>query len=133
MKRLLIFALLFVVAIAECSAQQPIDELLDREIDRGTTVLKMAVKRDPVTGEVIKRVKEFTTTNNRQLAKEFIAAFESVRDSVDGWEENRSAGVVQITAVWVNPKRVYSMIVAGSTLEVFAQTVYREDDKQKSK
>lgn len=133
MKRLLIFAVLLIAAVAECSAQQRIDELLNREIDGGTTVLKMAVKRDPVTGEIIKRVKEFTTTSNRQLAKEFVEAFESERDDVDGWEENRSAGVVQITAVWTNPKRIYTMTMAGSTLSVFTQTIYREDGKKTSK
>lgn len=133
MKRLLILAVLFVVAVAECDAQQRIDELLNREIESGTTVLKMAVKRDPDTGEIIKRVKEFTTTSNKQLAKEFVAAFESERESVDGWEENRHGGVVQITAVWVNPKRIYTITMAGSTLSVYAQTIYREEKKGKSK
>ena len=127
MKQLLILATLLIVSVAECDAQQRIDELLNREIDSGTTVLKMAVKRDPENGEIIKRVKEFTTTGNNKLAKEFIEAFESERESVDGWEENRSAGVVQMTAIWRNPKRVYTITVAGSTLAVFAQTVYRED------
>ncbi|MBR5133769.1 MAG: DUF5024 domain-containing protein [Alistipes sp.] len=130
MKRLLIFAVSLIVAIAECSAQQSIDELLNREIDSGTTVFKMAVKRDPETGEIIKRVKEFTTTGNKQLAKEFVEAFESERDNVDGWEENRNGGVVQITAVWVNPKRIYTITVAGSALSVFTQTIYREEDKK---
>ena len=130
MKQLLILATLLIVSVAECDAQQRIDELLNREIDSGTTVLKMAVKRDPETGEIIKRVKEFTTTGNNKLAKEFIEAFESERESVDGWEENRNGGVVQITAVWVNPKRIYTITVAGSALSVFTQTIYREEDKK---
>ncbi len=132
MKRLLIFATLLVAAIAECNAQEKIDELLNREIDRGTTVLRMAVKRDPETGEIIKRVKEFSTTGNKSLAKEFIKAFEEERDNTDGWEENRRSNVAQITAVWRNPKRVYSLTSTGSTLVVYAQTIYREATKEEN-
>jgi hypothetical protein len=133
MKRLLILAALFVIAVAECDAQQRIDDLLNREIESGTTVFRMAVKRDPATGEIIKRVKELSATGNKQLAKEFIAAFDSERESVDGWEENRrGSNVVQITAVWLDPKRIYTLTVSGSTLNVFAQTIFREE-KNKSK
>lgn len=129
MKRLLIFAALLVGAIAECSAQQKIDELLNREISGGTTVMRMAVKRDEATGQIIKRVKEFTSTGNKSLAKEFIEAFEAERKNTDGWEENRNASVVQITAVWRNPKRIYSLTTTDATIVVYAQTIYNEATK----
>lgn len=126
MKKLLVLLLLFVASIATSSAQERIDKLLDRDISEGTTTMRMAVKRDPTTGDIIKRVKEFTTTGDRSLAKEFIQAFEAERDNADGWEENRRGNVVQITAVWRNPKRIYTLTSTGATLVVYAQTIYDE-------
>lgn len=131
MKRLLIVAAMISIATIECQAQERIDELLNRELDGGTTVYRMAVKRDAKSGEIIKRVKELTATGNRALAKKFLEAFDAERESADGWEENRSTNVRQITAVWTNPKRIYTITANGSTLSVHAQTIYREerDDK----
>lgn len=119
------------IATIECQAQERIDELLNRELGDGTTVYRMAVKRDAESGEIIKRVKELTSTGNRALSKEFIEAFDAERESADGWEENRSNNARQITAVWTNPKRIYMIIATGSTLSVHAQTIYREErDKE---
>lgn len=119
------------IATIECQAQERIDELLNRELDGGTTAFRMAVKRDAESGEIVKRVKELSSTGNRALAKEFIEAFDAERESADGWEENRRTNVRQITAVWTNPKRIYTITVTGSTLSVHAQTIYREEhDKE---
>ena len=74
MKRLLIIVAMISIATIECQAQERIDELLNRELDGGTTVYRMAVKRDPESGEIIKRVKELNSTGNRALAKEFLEA-----------------------------------------------------------
>jgi hypothetical protein len=87
------------------------------------------VYRDEATGQIIKRVKEFTSTGNKSLAKEFIEAFEAERKNTDGWEENRNASVVQITAVWRNPKRIYSLATTDATIVVYAQTIYNEATK----
>lgn len=131
MKRLLIIAAMVAIATIECQAQERIDELLNRELDGGTTAFRMAVKRDAESGEIVKRVKELSSTGNRALAKEFIEAFDAERESADGWEENRRTNVRQITAVWTNPKRIYTITVTGSTLSVHAQTIYREEhDKE---
>ena len=127
MKKLMIITMLLIVGIVEGRAQERIDALLSRDISQGTTTLRMAVKRDPATGEVIKRVKELTATSNRALAKEFIEAFEAERDSAVVWEQSNISGVYQVTAVWQDPKRVYSINVTGGTLVVYAQTIYRED------
>jgi len=131
MKRLLIIVAMVAMATIECQAQERIDELLNRELGGGTTVYRMAVKRDAESGEIIKRVKELRAMGNRALAKEFIEAFDAERDSADGWEESRSNNARQITAVWTNPKRIYMITATGSTLAVHAQTIYREerDDK----
>lgn len=131
MKRLLMIVAMVAIATIECQAQERIDELLNRELGDGTTVYRMAVKRDAESGEIIKRVKELTSTGNRALSKEFIEAFDAERESADGWEENRSNNARQITAVWTNPKRIYMIIATGSTLSVHAQTIYREErDKE---
>lgn len=127
MKRLLIIVAMISIATIKCQAQERIDELLNRELDGGTTVYRMAVKRDPESGEIIKRVKELNSTGNRALVKEFLEAFDAERESVDGWEENRYSNGRQITAVWTNPKRIYTITAIGSTLSVYAQTVYREE------
>lgn len=131
MKRLLIIVAMVAIATIECQAQERIDELLNRELGGGTTVYRMAVKRDAESGEIIKRVKELSAMGNRALAKEFIEAFDAERESADGWEENRSNNTRQITAVWTNPKRIYMITTTGSTLSVHAQTIYREErDKE---
>lgn len=131
MKRLLIIVAMVAIAAIECQAQERIDELLNRELNGGTTVYRMAVKRDAESGEIIKRVRELRSTGNRALSKEFLEAFDAERERADGWEENRSSNSRQITAVWTNPKRIYTIIATGSTLAVYAQTIYREerDDK----
>ncbi len=129
MKQLLILATLLIVSVAECDAQQRIDELLNREIDSGTTVLKMAVKRDPETGEIIKRVKELAAIDDRALAREFIAAFEAERENADVWEEESNGNIYIATAIWQNPKRIYNLSVNGSILSVTIQTIYREEEQ----
>lgn len=131
MKRLLIIVAIVAIAAIECQAQERIDELLNRELNGGTTVYRMAVKRDAESGEIIKRVKELKAMGNRALAKEFLEAFDAERESADGWEESRSNNTRQITAVWTNPKRIYMITATGSTLSVHAQTIYREErDKE---
>ena len=80
MKKLLVFVMLLVATIAESQAQEHIDALLNGDIEsnRHGLSLRSAVKRDPATGEIIKRVVELTAIDDKSLAKEFIAAFKFV-------------------------------------------------------
>lgn len=103
--------------------------MLTRDIggNRHGITLRSAVKRDPETGEVIKRVYELSAVNNRSLATEFVDAFHTDRETADVWDESRNGSIYNVTAVWLNPKRIYSLAVAGSMVTVYAQTIYRED------
>lgn len=130
MKKLLVFVMLLVATIAESQAQEHIDALLNGDIEsnrRGLT-MRSAVKRDPATGEIIKRVVEFTAIDDKSLVKEFIAAFKTDRNTAEVWDENESGLTYNITAVWLNPKRVYTLTASGSSVvTVYAQTIYREE------
>lgn len=129
MRRLLIICMLLVAGVTSSSAQEHIEALLTRDIggNRHGITLRSAVRRDPDTGEVIKRVYELSAVNNRSLAKEFVDAFHTDRETADVWDESRNGSIYNVTAVWLNPKRIYSLAVAGSMVTVYAQTIYRED------
>ena len=90
----------------------------------------MAVKRDETTGEIIKRVAELTATNDKALAKDFREAFEAERAKADVWEENKYSTVYQVTAVWLNPKRIYTITITGNTVVVYAQTIYQSSEEE---
>ena len=129
MKKLLVFVMLLVATIAESQAQEHIDALLNGDIESNRHGLSMrsAVKRDPATGEIIKRVVELTVIDDKSLVKEFIAAFKTDRNTAEAWDENESGLTYNVTAVWLNPKRVYTLATSGSMITVIAQTIYREE------
>jgi hypothetical protein len=89
--------------------------------------LRVAVKRDPETGEIIKRVTELTVIDDRALAKEFIEAFKAERYSADVWEEEANGKIYLVTAVWSDPKRIYRLDTNGSLVTVYEQIIYKEE------
>ena len=133
MRRLLILAMLLAASISEGSAQERIDRLLNRDIwggDYDKYIIRNAVKHDPETGEVVKRVKELIATDNKTMAKELISAFRQESENAAVWEEvpiGRNA--LQITAIWTNPKRIYSLTVDKSRVIVNVQTIYHKEGK----
>lgn len=129
MKKLLVIAMLLVGSIAQSSAQEHIDALLNSDIEsnRRGMALRSAVKRDPETGDIIKRVKEFTAIDDKSLAKEFIVAFKADRTTAEVWDENKNGPLYSVTAVWLNPKRVYTLSVNGSMVTVYVQTIYHNE------
>lgn len=129
MKKMLIFAMLLVATVVESQAQEHIDALLNGDIEsnRHGLTMRSAIKRDPATGEIIKRVVEFTAIDDKSLVKEFIAAFKTDRNTAEVWDENESGMTYNVTAVWLNPKRVYTLTTSGSLVTVYAQTIYREE------
>lgn len=129
MKKLLVIAMFLVASVAESQAQEHIDALLsgDIESNRNGLTMRSAVKRDPATGEIIKRVVELIAINDKSLVKEFIAAFKLDRNTAEAWDENESGTIYNVTAVWLNPKRVYTLTANGPMVSIFAQTIYRDD------
>ncbi len=129
MKKLLVFVMLLVATVVESQAQEHIDALLNGDIEsnRHGLTMRSAIKRDPATGEIIKRVVELTVIDDKSLAKEFIAAFKLDRNTAEAWDENESGLTYNVTAVWLNPKRVYTLATSGSMITVIAQTIYREE------
>ena len=85
------------------------------------------MKRDPGTGEIIKRVTELTAIDDKALAKEFIEAFKAERDYADAWEEEANGKIYLVTAVWSNPKRIYRLDTNGSLVTVYEQIIYKEE------
>ena len=81
MKRLLIIAMFAIASVAEGSAQEHIDALVNRDIGGSRNGYmcskRMAVKRDPDTGEIIKRVTEVVIRDNKELTKQFVEAFKT--------------------------------------------------------
>ena len=129
MKRLIFIAALLVAAVAECSAQERIEALLKRDMQSNKygQGLRVAVKRDRETGEIIKRVTELTVIDDKALAKEFIEAFKAERDTADVWEEEANGKIYLVTAVWSDPKRIYRLDTNGSLVTVYEQIIYKEE------
>lgn len=129
MKRLIFIVALLVAAVAECSAQERIEALLKRDMQSNKygQGLRVAVKRDRETGEIIKRVTELTVIDDKALAKEFIEAFKAERDTADVWEEEANGKIYLVTAVWSNPKRIYRLDTNGSLVTVYEQIIYKEE------
>ena len=128
MKRLIFIVALLVAAVAECSAQERIEALLKRDMQSNKygQGLRVAVKRDRETGEIIKRVTELTVIDDKALAKEFIEAFKAERDTADVWEE-ANGKIYLVTAVWSDPKRIYRLDTNGSLVTVYEQIIYKEE------
>ena len=129
MKRLIFIVALLVAAVAECSAQERIEALLKRDMQSNKygQGLRVAVKRDRETGEIIKRVTELTVIDDKALAKEFIEAFKAERDTADVWEEEANGKIYLATAVWSDPKRIYRLDTNGSLVTVYEQIIYKEE------
>lgn len=131
MKRLLIIFMLSIASIAKGSAQEHIDALVNRDIGGSRNgymcTKRMAVKRDPDTGEIAKRVVEFVTRDNKELAKQFIAAFKADMETAEVSEEREERNIYVATAVWLDPKRIYNISVTGDLVVVNVQTIYQEE------
>ena len=123
--------MLSIASIAEGSAQEHIDALVNRDIGGSRNgymcTKRMAVKRDPDTGEIAKRVVEFVTRDNKELAKQFIAAFKADMETAEVSEEREERNIYVATAVWLDPKRIYNISVTGDLVVVNVQTIYQEE------
>jgi hypothetical protein len=133
MKRLLILIAFCILGLAEGYAQQHIDALLNGNLynsnynsNKSNTTFRMAVKRDPETGEVIKKVTELVVRDNKALNKRFIEAFKAEQADVDVWQEKEYDGIYDVTAIWSNPKRIYKLKI-GTVMIVSAQVIYKEE------
>ena len=129
MKRLLILIVFCILGLAEGYAQQHIDALLNGNLynsNKSNTTFRMAVKRDPETGEVIKKVTELVVRDNKALNKRFIEAFKAEQANVDVWQEKEYDGIYDVTAIWSNPKRIYKLKI-GTVMIVSAQVIYKEE------
>ena len=118
-----------VMGMSESFAQQHIDALLSGDLynsNKSNTTFRMAVKRDPETGEVIKKVTELVVRDNKALNKRFIEAFKAEQTNVDVWQENEYNGIYDVTAIWSNPKRIYKLKI-GTVMIVSAQVIYKEE------
>lgn len=132
MKRFLIVALLLVAGIAESSAQEHIDALMQRELHSRTgkrdVVLRSAVKRDPDSGEIIKRVTELYVKDDKTLIQEFIGAFIADCETADTWScDERSDKSTDYLLVWQNPMRIYSLKRYDNAINVNIQVIYRQE------
>ena len=128
MKRLLTLIAFCILGLAEGYAQQHIDALLNGNLynnNKSNTTFRMAVKRDPETGEVIKKVTEIVVRDNKALNKRFIEAFKAEQTNVDVWQEKEYDGIYDVTAIWSNPKRIYKLKI-GTVMIVSAQVIYKE-------
>lgn len=132
MKRLLIIAMFAIASVAEGSAQEHIDALVNRDIGGSRNgymcTKRMAVKRDPDTGEIIKRVTEVVIRDNKELAKQFVEAFKTDIQTAEVSEERDERKLYSATAIWLDPKRIYNISVTGGLVVVNVQTIYREDE-----
>ncbi len=135
MKKFLIVVMLSVAAVVESSAQEHIDALMKRDLytksGNREVQLRSGTKRDPQTGEVIKRVTELIVKDDKALIKEFIEAFELDCELADTWSYNEAhAGKPEeYLLVWQNPMRIYSLSRNGNLIVVTVQTIYRQEDK----
>lgn len=132
MKRLLIIAMFAIASVAEGSAQEHIDALVNRDIGGSRNgymcTKRMAVKRDPDTGEIIKRVTEVVIRDNKELTKQFVEAFKTDIQTAEVSEERDERKLYSATAIWLDPKRIYNISVTGGLVVVNVQTIYREDE-----
>lgn len=133
MRRLLIITMFAIASIVDVGAQEHIDALVNRDIGGSRNgylcTKRMAVKRDPDTGEVIKRVMEVVIRDNKELTKQFVEAFKMDINTSDVYEERDNRNVYKATAIWLNPKRIYNISVIGDLVVVNIQTIYREENE----
>ena len=130
MKRLIILFMFCVMGMSEGFAQQHIDVLLRGDLynnKKSNTTFRMAVKRDPVTGEVIKKVSELVVRDNKALMKKFVEAFKAEQAGVDVWQEQDNGNTYDVTAIWSKPKRIYKFRISGSVMVISTQVIYKEE------
>lgn len=130
MKRLIILFMFCVMGMSEGFAQQHIDALLRGDLynnNKSNTTFRMAVKRDPVTGEVIKKVSELVVMDNKALMRKFIEAFKAEQAGVDVWQEQDNGNAYDVTAIWSKPKRIYKCRISGSVMVISTQVIYKEE------
>ena len=130
MRRLLILVAFCLMGISEGFAQQHIDALLRGDLynsNKSNTTFRMAVKRNPVTGEVVKKVTELVVRDNKSLTKKLVEAFKAEQAGVDVWQEQDKGNVYDVTAIWSNPKRIYKLRISGSVVVVSTQVIYIEE------
>ena len=130
MKRLIILFMFCLMGISEGFAQQHIDALLRGDLynnKKSNTTFRMAVKRDPVTGEVIKKVSELVVRDNTALMKKFVEAFKAEQAGVDVWQEQDNGNTYDVTAIWSKPKRIYKFRISGSVMVISTQVIYEEE------
>lgn len=130
MKRLIILFMFCVMGLSEGFAQQHIDALLRGDLynnNKSNTTFRMAVKRDPVTGEVIKKVSELVVMDNKALMRKFIEAFKAEQAGVDVWQEQDNGNAYDVTAIWSKPKRIYKFRISGSVMVISTQVIYKEE------
>lgn len=121
-----------IASIAEGSAQEHIDALVNRDIGGSRNgymcTKRTAVKRDPDTGEIVKRVTEVVIRDNKELAKQFVEAFKTDIQTAEVSEESDERNIYVATAIWLDPKRIYNISVNGDLVVVNVQTIYREEE-----
>lgn len=138
MRKLLIVALFLVAGIAEGSAQEHIDALMQRELrspsGKRDVVLRSAVKRDPDTREIVKRVTELYVKDDKTLIQEFISAFIDDCATADTWSCNDTSGKsTDYLLVWQNPMRIYSLKRYDDAINVNIQVIYRQEESTNPK
>lgn len=130
MKRLLIIVAFCCMGLTNGFAQQHVDALMRGDFynnKKSNTTFRMAVKRDSVSGEVVKKVAELVVRDNKALNKKFLEAFKAEQAGVDVWQEQDNGNVYDITAIWSSPKRIYRLRLAGSVMVVSTQVIYIEE------
>lgn len=138
MRKLLIVALLLVAGIAESSAQGHIDALMQRELhypsSKRDVVLRSAVKRDPDTGEIVKRVTELNVRDDKALSQEFVSAFLADCESADTWScDDKNGKSSDYILVWQNPMRIYSLKRFDDAIIINIQVIYSQDENTNPK
>ena len=135
MKKFLIVVMLSVAAVVESSAQEHIDALMRRDLytksGNREVKLRSGTKRDPQSGDVVKRVTELIVRDDRALIKEFVEAFEVDCESADTWSysEAHASKPEEYLLVWQNPMRIYSLSRSGNFIIVTVQTIYRQEER----
>lgn len=135
MKKFLIVMILSIAAVMESSAQEHIDALMRRDLytksGNREVQLRSGTKRDPQTGEIIKRVTELVIKDDKALIKEFVEAFDVDSEMADTWSysEAHAGKPEEYLLVWQNPMRIYSLSRSGNLLIVTVQTIYRQEEK----
>lgn len=136
MKKFLIVVMLSVASVVESSAQERIDALMRRDLHTRSgnreVRLRSGVKRDPATGEIMKRVTELMVKDDRALIKEFVEAFSLDCHSADTWSYSEAYAdkPEEFLLVWQNPMRVYSLSRSGNLITVTVQTIYRQEESE---